>query len=103
MSCLRVPLTDTNGKKLRAGKDYDSSVIYKCGGKVLDRKKDKLPSGAVPFLLFPFIDFKTHNFGAAVLAPAAKCYLCGALLAERLGRDHLREAASGQRRIPTYD
>ena len=40
-------LTDTNGKKLRAGKDYDSSVIYKCGGKVLDRKKDKLPSGAV--------------------------------------------------------
>ena len=45
---VSVPvLTDTNGKKLRAGKDYDSSVIYKCGGKVLDRKKDKLPSGAV--------------------------------------------------------
>ncbi len=40
-------LTDTNGKKLREGKDYDSSIIYKCGGKVLDRKKDKLPSGAV--------------------------------------------------------
>ena len=45
---VSVPvLTDTNGKKLRAGKDYDSSIIYKCGGKVLDRKKDKLPSGAV--------------------------------------------------------
>lgn len=40
-------LTDTNGKKLREGKDYDSSIIYKCGGKVLDRKKDKLPSGVV--------------------------------------------------------
>ncbi|MDE7185143.1 MAG: InlB B-repeat-containing protein, partial [Lachnospiraceae bacterium] len=44
---VSVPvLTDTNGKKLRAGKDYDSSIIYKCGGKVLDRKKDKLPAGA---------------------------------------------------------
>lgn len=43
---VSVPVvTEANGKKLKAGKDYDSSILYKCDGRVLDRRTDKVPSG----------------------------------------------------------
>lgn len=43
---VSVPVvTEANGKKLKAGKDYDSTILYKCDGKVLDRKSDRVPAG----------------------------------------------------------
>ena len=43
---VSVPvLTEANGNKLKAGKDYDSSIVYKCDGRVLDRRADSVPAG----------------------------------------------------------
>lgn len=38
-------LTDTNGVKLVAGKDYAKTIVYTCEGSELDRKKDKVAAG----------------------------------------------------------
>lgn len=43
---VSVPvLTEANGNKLKPGKDYDSSIVYKCDGRVLDRRADSVPAG----------------------------------------------------------
>ena len=38
-------LTDTNGAKLKAGTDYEKTIVYTCGGNTLDKKKDKVAAG----------------------------------------------------------
>ncbi len=44
---LRTPvLKDANGNKLAAKTDYDKNIVYKCYGRELDKKTDKLPAGA---------------------------------------------------------
>ncbi|MGN0385556.1 MAG: Ig-like domain-containing protein [Lachnospiraceae bacterium] len=39
-------LMDSNGKKLAAGTDYENTIVYTMGGKVLDPKKDIVPVGS---------------------------------------------------------